>query len=78
MNNFFSDKVSKSIVKTLNESIELSGKASLVVCGGNSPVSIYQKLSLADLDWKKVSIYLGDDRLLPSDHIDSNENLKIE
>ena len=75
MNNSSSDKLSKSIAKTLNESIELSGKASLVVCGGNSPLPIYQKLSLADLDWNKVSIYLGDDRLLLSDHIDSNENL---
>ena len=75
MNNSYSDQLSKSILKTLNESIELSGKASLVVCGGNSPLSIYQKLSLADLDWNNVSIYLGDDRLLPSEHIDSNENL---
>ena len=75
MNNSYSDKLSKSIVKTLNESIELSGKASLVVCGGNSPLSIYQKLSFADLDWNNVSIYLGDDRLLSSDHVDSNENL---
>ena len=75
MNNSSSDKLSKSIAKTLNESIELSGKASLVVCGGNSPLPIYQKLSLADLDWSKVSVYLGDDRLLLSDHIDSNENL---
>ena len=75
MNNFSSDKLSKSIAKSLNESIELSGKASLVVCGGNSPLSIYQKLSIVDLDWNNVSIFLGDDRLLPSDHIDSNENL---
>ncbi len=75
MNNSSSDKLSKSIAKSLNESIELSGKASLVVCGGNSPLSIYQKLSFADLDWNNVSIYLGDDRLLPSDHVDSNENL---
>ena len=75
MNNSSSDKLTKSIAKTLNESIELSGKASLVVCGGNSPLPIYQKLSLADLDWSKVSVYLGDDRLLLSDHIDSNENL---
>ena len=75
MNNSSSDKLSKSIAKSLNESIELSGKASLVVCGGNSPLSIYQKLSFADLDWNNVSIYLGDDRLLSSDHVDSNENL---
>jgi len=75
LNNSSSDKLSKSIAKSLNESIELSGKASLVVCGGNSPLSIYQKLSFADLDWNNVSIYLGDDRLLPSDHVDSNENL---
>ncbi len=75
MNNSPSDKISKSITKSLDKAIALNGKATLVVCGGNSPLSIYQKLSRADLDWNKVSIYLGDDRLLPSDHIDSNENL---
>ena len=75
MNNSSSEKISKSITKTLDEAIALNGKATLVVCGGNSPLSIYKKLSRADLDWNKVSIYLGDDRLLPSDHIDSNENL---
>ena len=75
MNNSASEKLFKSITKSLDKAIALNGKASLVVCGGNSPLSIYQKLSRADLDWNKVSIYLGDDRLLPSDHIDSNENL---
>ena len=75
MNNSPSDKLSKSITKSLDKAITMNGKAALVVCGGNSPLSIYQKLSRADLDWSKVSIYLGDDRLLPSDHIDSNENL---
>ena len=75
MNNSSSDKLSQSITKSLDKAIALNGKATLVVCGGNSPLSIYQKLSRTDLDWNKVSIYLGDDRLLPSDHIDSNENL---
>ena len=77
MNNSSSEKISKSITKTLDKAIVLNGKATLVVCGGNSPLSIYKKLSRADLDWNKVSIYLGDDRLLPSNHIDSNENLIV-
>ena len=44
-------------------------------CGGSSPLSLYKNLSVLDLDWSKVSIFLGDDRIVSSDHPDSNEYL---
>ena len=53
----------------------MNGYASLVVCGGSSPLPIYDNLSNKDLDWSKVSIFLGDDRVVPPDHQDSNNNL---
>ena len=75
LENYTFDILSASIQQTLSENIELHGHASLVACGGRSPLSLYEKLSYADLDWDRVSIYLGDDRLVPSNHEDSNENL---
>ena len=75
MENFTFDLLSVSIQQSLFESIELHGQASLVVCGGRSPLPLYKNLSYADLDWEKVSIYLGDDRVVSPNHEDSNENL---
>ena len=69
------DIVLDSIIASLNTSIDVKGYASLVVCGGRSPLPLYKKLSKIDIDWKKISIYLGDDRLVTKDHVDSNEKL---
>tara|TARA_B100000945_G_C20395387_1_gene604556 strand:+ start:332 stop:970 length:639 start_codon:yes stop_codon:yes gene_type:complete len=68
-------EVFESIKDSLIKSINNFGHASIVVCGGNSPLPLYKKLSYADLDWKKVSIYLGDDRQVSNNHDDSNEKL---
>ena len=75
MKDFTVDNLSQSIAASLSESIHLNGYASLVVCGGSSPLPIYDNLSNKNLDWSKVSIFLGDDRVVPSDHPDSNNNL---
>ena len=75
MKDFTVDNLSQSIAASLSESIHLNGYASMVVCGGSSPLPIYDNLSNINLDWSKVSIFLGDDRVVPSDHPDSNNNL---
>ena len=69
------NNLTESIAGSLISSININGHASLVVCGGNSPLQLYKNLSSKDLDWSKVSIFLGDDRLIPADHKDSNNFL---
>ena len=69
------DILSKSITDSLIKGINSNGYASLVVCGGRSPLPLYKNLSYVDLDWEKVSIYLGDDRVVSQNHEDSNEKL---
>ena len=64
-----------SITHSLSDAIDTKGYASLVVSGGNSPLPLYKKLSMTNIDWSKVFIYLGDDRLVESNHKDSNEHL---
>ena len=69
---------SKSIYEALKNSIDNNGRASFVVSGGSSPVKIFNDLSKSDLDWSKVSVTLVDDRVVSSEHSDSNEKLLKE
>lgn len=67
--------ISSKIIKNLNESLSLFGHASLIVCGGSSPISIFKDLSKSEINWSKITISLVDDRLVDSQHNDSNEKL---
>ena len=68
-----------SIIACLNSSINDIGSASIVTCGGSSPVNIFKQLSLrSDIDWSKVNLTLLDDRKVSIDHPDSNEKLLID
>lgn len=69
------DNLTKSIAGSLLAGINSNGHASLVKFGGSNPLSLYKNLSILDLDWSKVSIFFGDDRIIFSDHPDSNEYL---
>ena len=65
-----------SIILHLNSSINKFGSASIVTCGGSSPVNIFKQLSLRDdVDWSNVNLTLLDDRKVSIDHPDSNEKL---
>ena len=63
------------ITNILIKSIELNKSASLIVSGGSSPIEIFKKLSICDLNWKKVFVTLVDDRMVAPTHADSNEAL---
>ena len=68
-------KIATSIASTLEESVLKKGYATLVVSGGNSPVEIFSHLNQMLIPWSKVTIILGDDRMLDSDSSDSNDKL---
>ena len=64
-----------SIAASLRESLLRTGKASIALSGGSSPVALYEGLSAIDLNWARVCVTLIDDRLVPDDHDDSNQKL---
>ena len=68
-------KIAKSIASTLEDSVLKKGYATLVVSGGNSPIEIFSHLSQMLIPWSKVTIILGDDRMLDSNSSDSNDKL---
>lgn len=63
------------ILTRLKADIDTNGEAGLAVSGGRTPVALFQTLSQADLDWRKVTITLVDERWVAPDHDDSNEKL---
>ncbi len=49
----------------IESAIEARGAAVIALPGGKTPVPIYQKLAGAKLDWKRVTIIPGDERIVP-------------
>ncbi|WP_348761612.1 6-phosphogluconolactonase [uncultured Salinisphaera sp.] len=71
-------ELAASIADTLRQAIAERGGASLVVCGGSSPVELFEHLSQADLDWSQVVIVPSDERWVAPEHADSNERMLRE
>lgn len=67
--------LSKSIAQSIQETLQKKGHVTLAVSGGKSPIKLFEELSRHDLMWEKVTITLVDERFVPNDHADSNENL---
>jgi 6-phosphogluconolactonase len=48
------------------------GEVAICVPGGSTPFPIMRELVRADLDWSRISVWPGDDRVVPEDHPASN------
>src|SRR5450830_99148 len=64
--------VCDAIVQRANEAIAQRGRFSIVLAGGNTPRAVYRLLRDVKMDWSKWHIYHGDERCLPSNHVDRN------
>ncbi|WP_242095828.1 MULTISPECIES: 6-phosphogluconolactonase [unclassified Sphingomonas] len=49
----------------IESAIDARGSAVIALAGGKTPFPAYEKLSAAKLDWKKVTIIPGDERIVP-------------
>jgi len=61
--------------QALTRALSRGRRASLAVSGGRTPVPLFRALAELDLEWPQVVITLVDDRLVGTDHPDSNEKL---
>ena len=64
-----------TIAASLRDSLLKTGKVSIALSGGSSPVALYEGLSSIDLNWARIRVPLTDDRLVPADPDDSNQKL---
>lgn len=49
----------------IESAIDARGAAVIALAGGKTAIPIYEKLSSAKLDWKRVTIVPGDERIVP-------------
>ena len=49
-----------------------AGEVAIAVPGGATPFPILANLAAMELDWRRVAVWPGDDRLVPEDHPASN------
>lgn len=62
-------------IDTLKSSIDAYGTATWVLAGGSTPLAAYQVVASShanSLDWSKVTLVLGDERIGPLDGPDNN------
>lgn len=49
-----------------------AGRIAITVPGGSTPFPILERLAAAPLEWRRVTVWPGDDREVPEDHPASN------
>lgn len=49
-----------------------SGDIAITIPGGSTPFPILEILTGSDLDWSRIAVWPGDDRIVPEDHDASN------
>lgn len=67
-----------NVSQILQSAIALKGKASIAVSGGSTPKGFFTALSNKDIDWKKVTITLADERWVDINSDASNTRLVHE
>lgn len=65
------------IARWLHERLEqalaaTSGPVAITIPGGSTPFPILAKLAELGLDWSRIAVWPGDDRIVPEDHPASN------
>jgi 6-phosphogluconolactonase len=70
------------IVAGAREAAAAGRNFSLVLSGGSTPKLLYQLLAAepyrSQIDWGRMEIYFGDERVVPIDHADSNFKMANE
>ena len=60
---------------TVNLWTALKGHCHIALSGGSTPIALYNRLAKEakkSVDWKRVSLYWGDERYVPADHPENN------
>jgi 6-phosphogluconolactonase len=69
----FSNEIISCVINNYHSSILKKGFYTLVLTGGNTPLSVFDILATEKrIDWKKVYIFWADERCVPQSNSDNN------
>lgn len=78
----FDGAVADEIVASIQDAISDHGSCSVVLAGGKTPSTVYRTLAIpprvGEIEWDRVRLYLGDERWVPADDLQSNYRLVHE
>lgn len=63
------------MAEALQESLDERGAACALLSGGSTPEAAYALLAARNLDWRRITFGLVDERFVPPDHEASNERM---
>ena len=67
------DAIADWIKERLRTALDASAEpVAITVPGGSTPFPIFERLVKADLDWSRITVWPGDDRIVAEDHPASN------
>lgn len=76
------EEAAQLFVETAREAIEKSGRFTVALTGGSSPVALYKLLTTAPyrdaVEWEKVFVFWGDERWVPLTDDLSNARMAFE
>ena len=67
-----SREAAKFIAARCRRAVKASGRFTLAVSGGTSPLPMFAALSVEDLPWDRVHLFQADERLVPADSPERN------
>lgn len=77
----FDNQTAAAIIAIILATLETRPECHLVLTGGNTPRGVYSQLagfSRNLIEWQRVHLYWGDERMVPPEHVDSNYRMAKE
>ncbi len=65
-------RAATAIRELIDSALAARGECALALCGGKTPAPVYTELARYPIDWRRVTIWFGDERAVPPDAADSN------
>ena len=66
-------EIARWLAETIHAALAgTGGPIAISVPGGSTPFPIFERLAREPLDWRRVTVWPGDDRVVPEDHPASN------
>ncbi len=70
--NELSRAAAELFVALATQAIRERGRFLVALSGGSAPMGLYRLLTREPIDWTRIHIFWGDERLVPPDHPESN------